>query len=45
VAARFVADGWDPSFVFTPEADLVSGAEHVGTREGMLPQLAPHPWR
>jgi hypothetical protein len=33
VAARFVADGWAPSFVFTPETGLVSGTEYVGTRE------------
>lgn len=33
VAAKFIADGWAPSFVGTPQTGLVSGVEFVGTRE------------
>lgn len=31
VAARFVAEGWAPSFVSTPQTGLVSGVEWVGS--------------
>ncbi|MFB6392582.1 hypothetical protein [Polymorphospora lycopeni] len=34
VAAQFIADGWAPTFVSTPETGLVSGVEFVGTTEG-----------
>lgn len=30
VAAKFIADGWAPSMVFTPETGVVSGVEWVG---------------
>ncbi|WP_435109796.1 hypothetical protein [Nocardiopsis synnemataformans] len=32
VAAKFVADGWAPSFVATPVTGVVSGVEYVGMR-------------
>lgn len=32
-ALRFVAKGWAPSFVSTPQAGIVSGVEHVGTQD------------
>lgn len=32
-AAAFVADGWAPSFQFTPETGLVSGVEFGGLRQ------------
>lgn len=34
VAAKFIADGWAPSFVGSPRTGLVSGVEFVGTRDG-----------
>ena len=34
VARAFVAAGWAPTFVGTPETGLVSGAEFIGTRGG-----------
>lgn len=33
VAAKFIADGWAPSFVGSPRTGLVSGVEFVGTRD------------
>jgi hypothetical protein len=33
VAAKFVAEGWAPSGVFTPETGFVSGVEWVGSRQ------------
>ncbi|MDX3247196.1 hypothetical protein [Streptomyces sp. ME18-1-4] len=33
VAAKFIADGWAPSFIGTASTDLVSGVEWVGTQD------------
>lgn len=33
VAAKFIADGWAPSLVFSPQTGVVSGVEWTGTRE------------
>jgi hypothetical protein len=32
VAAKFIADGWAPSFVASPQTGVVSGVEWTGTR-------------
>ena len=32
VAAKFVAEGWAPSFVSSPETGFVSGVEWIGSR-------------
>lgn len=33
VAAKFIADGWAPSFVSNPQTGVVSGVEWTGTRD------------
>jgi hypothetical protein len=33
VAAKFIADGWAPSFVSSPQTGVVSGVEWTGTRD------------
>lgn len=33
VAAKFIADGWAPSFVASPQTGVVSGVEWTGTRD------------
>jgi hypothetical protein len=33
VAARFIGEGWAPSFMSTPQTGLVSGVEFVGTQD------------
>lgn len=32
-ARRFIADGWAPSMVYTPETGLLGGVEYAATRE------------
>ena len=31
-AAKFISEGWAPTFVDSPQTGLVSGAEYIGTR-------------
>lgn len=33
VAAKFIADGWAPSFISSPQTGIVSGVEWMGTQE------------
>lgn len=33
VAAKFIADGWAPSFIASPQTGVVSGVEWVGTQD------------
>lgn len=33
VAAKFIADGWAPSFIASPQTGVVSGVEWIGTQD------------